>query len=196
MKILNLHGYHAAAENSAFYALKACGYEVISPQIDYDSEYPQTIISRLTELYQSEHCEAVTGSSMGGFFAQAISSMKGCPAVLINPCITPHIFFAKAGVTDKKFLAEYLRYTRNFEFMNSYHDGLVHAVIGLKDDTLDTHDYIIAMLGKENCELVPDGGHPGSTLPLEYIFRMHEKWFATKPDSDFIDELRNNSKSC
>ncbi len=202
MKILNLHGYHAAAENSACYALKACGYEVISPQIDYDNEYPRDLIARLTELYKSAHCEAVVGSSMGGYFAQAVSSVKGCPAVLINPCITPHIFFAKAGVTDKKFLAEYLRYTRNFEFMKSCYAGLTHAVIGLNDDVLDTHNYIIAMLGKENCELVPDGGHPGSTLPLEAIFRMHEKWFTAKPDSELnddifnIDELRNNSKSC
>ncbi|MBR1529069.1 MAG: hypothetical protein IJ642_07185 [Oscillospiraceae bacterium] len=182
MKILNLHGYHALAENSSYYALKACGYDVISPQIDYDKESPRNLIIKLTELYQSEHCEAVVGSSMGGYFAQAVSSMKGCPAVLINPCITPHIFFAKAGVTDKGVLAEYLRYTRNFEFMNSFHTGLAHAIIGLKDDVLDTHNYIITMLGKENCELVPDGGHPGSTLPLEYIFRMHEKWFTTKPD--------------
>ncbi|MBR0484889.1 MAG: hypothetical protein IJJ69_08965 [Oscillospiraceae bacterium] len=203
MKILNLHGYHASAENSACYALKACGYEVISPQIDYDNEFPRDLIAKLTELYQSAHCEAVVGSSMGGFFAETVSHLiKNCPAVLINPCITPHIFFAKAGVTDKRFLSEYLFYTHNFEsaFINPYE--MTHAIIGLKDDTLDTHDYIIAMLGKENCELVPDGGHPGSTLPLEYIFRMHEKWFTEKPDCKLnddifnIDELRNNSKSC
>ena len=196
MKILNIHGYHAAAENSAFYALKSCGYDVISPQIDYDNEYPRDLIVRLTELYQSAHCEAVVGSSLGGYFAQAVRNMKGCPAVLINPCITPHIFFAKAGVTDKKFLAEYLRYTRNFALMNSYYDGLTHAVIGLNDDVLDTHNYIIAMLGKENCELVPDGGHPGSTLPLEYIFRIHEKWFTEKPVCELNDDIFNINKLC
>ena len=46
MKLLNLHGYQASAENAAFLALKKCGYEVVSPQLDYDKSPPDLLRRR------------------------------------------------------------------------------------------------------------------------------------------------------
>ena len=58
MKILNIHGYGAKAENSVFYALKNNGCDSVSLQLDYDKQSPQEILALLTKAYQENHCEA------------------------------------------------------------------------------------------------------------------------------------------
>ena len=50
MKILNIHGYHGCAENSAGKVLKQLGCEVISPYIDYDSQTPEEILEYLENI--------------------------------------------------------------------------------------------------------------------------------------------------
>ncbi len=170
MKILNIHGYQAKAENSVFYALQNNGYEPVSLQLDYESQSPEEVLHLLTEAYSANHCEAVTGSSMGGFFAMQINALYHCPAVLINPFTTPFIAFPDIP----EFMRGYMRLTAN---LAEFDPASAYAVIGEKDDMIQTHDFIKDLLGAEHCVLVPDGGHPGSTLPLEEIFREHGRVF-------------------
>ena len=47
MKILNIHGYKGSSENSACSALKNLGFEVISPEINYDSLAPEKVYENL-----------------------------------------------------------------------------------------------------------------------------------------------------
>ena len=178
MKILNLHGYHASAENSSYYAMYKQGYDVVSPEIDYDTQNPKEILMNLLQLYTSEHCEAVTGSSMGGFFAIQIAAVKQCPAVLINPCIYPW----ELDFDNQEFVLQYVELFSNLSKLNL---EKTFAVIGEKDDVIKTHDFIKYLLGLEHCVLIPNGGHPGSSLPLDEIFEDYgEEFFA------------NNSENC
>lgn len=174
MKILNLHGYHALAENSSYYALKACGYDVISPQIDYDKESPRNLIIKLTELYQSEHCEAVVGSSMGGFFAIQIAAEKQCRSVLINPCLAPFQTLPEMDFDNREYILQYIGLFSNLSKLDF---SKTFAIIGEKDDVIKTHGMIKYLLEDSHYISVPDGGHAGSTLPLKQIFEDNHTLF-------------------
>lgn len=177
MKILNLHGYGALAKNSVYYALKANGYEAVSPQIDYERESPQEILNKVLKLYEEESCEAVTGSSMGGFFAIQVASEKKCRAVLINPCLNPFQTLPELGFDNKAFILEYIKLFSNLAELDF---SQAFAIIGEKDDVVTTHPVIKYLLGEKHCVLVPDGGHPGSSLPLEEIFKKYGTLFFSK----------------
>lgn len=174
MKILNLHGYHALAENSSYYALKACGYEVICPQIDYDSQSSEEILSTLLSLYDSEHCEAVVGSSMGGFFAIQVGAEKQCRSVLINPCLAPFQTLPELDFDNREYILQYIGLFSNLSKLDF---SKTFAIIGEKDDVIKTHSVIKYLLEDSHCILVPDGGHPGSTLHLEEVFQKHANYF-------------------
>lgn len=175
MKILNLHGYAANAENTACHALKACDYEVISPQMDYDQQNPDTIFGELLKLYESEHCQAVVGSSLGGYFSMLIASEMQCPAVLINPCLNPFQTLLELGFDHRESICQYIAL---FSHLAALDFSKTYAIIGQKDDVITTHPMIQYLLGDQHCILVPEGGHAGSTLPLEDIFRNHQDFFA------------------
>jgi len=172
MKVLNLHGYHASAENSVCRALRKHGYDVVSPEIDYDAQSPKEILTTLLNLYVSENCEAVAGSSMGGFFAIQAAAVKQCPAVLINPCL--HAW--EMDFINRDFALEYVELFSNLSKLNL---EKTFAIIGEKDDVIKSHDFVKYLLGLEHCVLIPNGGHPGSSLPLDEIFEDYgEEFFA------------------
>ncbi len=182
MKILNLHGYHASAQNSSCLALEKQGFSVISPQLDYDKESPKEILMQLVQLYDSENCHAVTGSSMGGFFAFQVAAVKQCPAVLINPCLNPFQTLPEIGFENRDFIMQYIELFSNLSKLNL---EKTFAIIGEKDTVIKTHDFLKYLLGLEHCVLIPNGGHPGSSLPLYEIFEDYaEEFFA------------NNSENC
>lgn len=174
MKILNLHGYGALAENTACLALKSCGFTVISPQIDYSAQSPEEILNTLLSLYETEHCEAVTGSSMGGFFSVQIAAIKQCPAVLINPCLTTFLTLPELGMQNKSYI---LQYTELFSNLAKLDFSKTFAIIGAKDNVIHTHGFLQYLLGESHCILVPDGGHAGSSLPLEELFHTYQSLF-------------------
>ena len=174
MKILNLHGYQASAENSVCHALKENGYEVISPQIDYDRQSPEEIRTMLFHLYDAEVCEAITGSSMGGFFAIQTACEKNCPALLINPCLNPFQTLPELGFDNKVFVLEYIRLFSNLAHLDF---SKTFAVIGEKDDIVTTHPVIKYLLDENHVLLVPDGGHPSSSLPMNEIIRKYGNLF-------------------
>ncbi len=177
MKILNLHGYQAKAENGCYDALKKCGYEVFAPQIDYEKQSPQELLALLTKVYQENHCEAVTGSSMGGFFGMQIAVKMKCRAVLINPCLNPFQTLPELGFDNKEFILEYIKLFSNLAELDF---SQTFAIIGEKDDIVTTHPVIKYLLGEKHCVLVPDGGHQSSSLPMEEIFKKYGTLFFSK----------------
>lgn len=173
MRILNIHGYGAIAENTSCCALQKNGYEVVSPQIDYDTQEPYAIKKLLEEIYTEQHCYAVTGNSMGGFFAVQIAKEYQCHAVLVNPCVQPFLTLPELGFANRKFILQYIDLFSVFAQLDF---EKIFAIIGEKDDLVN-HDFIRYLLEESHFILVPDGGHAGSTLPLEEIYRTHGKYF-------------------
>ena len=174
MKILNLHGYAANSQNSSCRALRSCGLSVVSPQLDYDHLLPDDIFSSILHLYDAEQCQAVVGSSLGGFFAIQVAALKKCPAVLINPCLAPFQTLPELGFHNRTFL---LRYIAMFSKLAELDFSRTFAIIGMNDTLIQTHPIMQYLLDKQNCILVPEGGHAGSSLPLEELFRTYHKKF-------------------
>jgi len=174
MKILNLHGYHALAQNSSYYALKACNYDVIAPAIDYDTQSSEEILNTLLNLYDSEHCEAVVGSSMGGFFAIQTAAEKQCRSVLINPCLAPFQTLPEMDFDNREYILQYIGLFSNLSKLDF---SKTFAIIGEKDDVIKTHGILKYLLEDSHYISVPDGGHAGSTLPLKQIFEEYHQLF-------------------
>ena len=174
MKLLNIHGYHGNAANSAYEALRKCDYDIISLQLDYDRTSPDTIMQLLNSQFTNNFCDAVVGTSLGGFFAALISMKNECPCVLINPCMLPFLHLPRMGYQSDDGILEYIRL---FSGLADVSPALVSTIIGGKDELIDTHDFTQGIFQNEKYIVVPDGKHSGATMPLEDIFRDHREGF-------------------
>lgn len=93
MRILNIHGYNGSPENSAYKALAKLGHEIISPAFDYENESPDDIMGRLSRLADDEHPDIIVGTSLGGFYAAALSVKSDIPVILVNPFLMAFLAF-------------------------------------------------------------------------------------------------------
>ena len=169
MKILNIHGYRGSCENSSFAALSALGAEMISPQIDYDKQSPDEILLFLNNLWQKHNCQAIVGTSLGGFYAALLSIKHHAKTVLINPCLLPFLLLPQIEESQNTLLFDYLRL---FADISKVDKNQILVIIGEQDEVISTHDFTQNLLGKSRCILVPDGKHSGWTLPLGDIFNL------------------------
>ena len=176
MKILNIHGYRGSSDNSAYHALLPLGVEIISPQMDYDKQSPDEILLFLNDLWQQNGCQAVVGTSLGGFYAALLSMKHHAITVLINPCLLPFLLLPQLEESQNTLLFDYLRL---FADMVKIDKNQIVAIIGEQDEVISTHDFTQNLLGKSRCILVPDGKHSGWTLPLRDIFKQQWAWLAS-----------------
>lgn len=170
MRILNIHGYHGNSDNACCEALKACKYEVSSPQIDYDKESPCEIIRMLKEIYEKDGCVAVAGTSLGGFFAARVCIEKNCPTFLVNPCLMPFYILPNLGYENMEGMKEYISL---FSDIIKIDKSKVSVIIGGQDEVIGSHDFTKLILENEKLFLIPEGKHSGSTLPLKELLLEH-----------------------
>lgn len=165
MKILNIHGYKGSAENAACLVLKEQCHDVISPQIDYDTENPEKILEELKNIFTENKPDYIVGTSLGGFFALLLSIESKIPAILVNPCLMPFITLPELdyGRDISGFIGLFGK------FAEIRQDNIC-AVIGGQDEVISYHDLVTRKIIR-NCTIVPDGKHSGATLNLEYCFR-------------------------
>lgn len=166
MNILNIHGYKGNANNSAYEALLALGHSVVSPEIDYDAVSPDEVLDMLYGTAEKSGAEMLVGSSLGGFYAAVMSVRLGLPAVLINPCMMPFLHLPRLG-----FEGETRPFITLFGEFAAIDDTKITVIVGGNDEVIDTHDMTRNLLKNSRFEVVPNGGHSGSTLPLEKFFR-------------------------
>lgn len=165
MKILNIHGYKSSGRNSSYEALKAIGKDAVSLTIDYDALSPDEILEMLCREAEKSGAEVVIGSSLGGFFAALISVRLGLPAVLINPCLMPFLHLPRLG-----YEGDIRPFMHLFGELSGIDEKKVYTIVGGSDEVIDTHDMTRNLLRNTHFEVVPNGGHSGSTLPLERFF--------------------------
>ena len=173
MKILNIHGYRGSSDNSAYHALLPLGAEIISPQIDYDKQSPDEILLSLNDLWQQNGCQAIVGTSLGGFYAALLSMKHQAKTVLINPCLLPFLLLPQLEESQNTLLFDYLRL---FADIIKIDKNQILAIFGEQDEVISTHDFTQNLLGKSRCICVPNGKHSGWTLPLRDIFKQQWAW--------------------
>lgn len=165
MKVLNIHGYKGSAKNSAYEVLTALGHEVTSPDLDYDAILPDETVEILLKKAGECGAEMIVGSSLGGFYAAVLSVRLGIPITLINPCLLPFLHLPRLGYTG-----DIRQFMPLFGELAKIDDCKVYAIIGEKDEVIDTHDMTRNLLKNSRIVLVPNGMHSGSTLPLYDLF--------------------------
>lgn len=164
MKILNIHGYKGSAENSACLVLKELGYDLISPQIDYDMENSEKILDELKNIFTENKPDYIVGTSLGGFFALLLSIESKIPTILVNPCLMPFVTLMELGYN--RDISGFIKLFGNFSQINQSN---VCTIIGGKDEVISYHDLVTRKIIR-NCTIIPDGKHSGATLPLREYF--------------------------
>ncbi|MDE6774831.1 MAG: hypothetical protein K2J37_00765 [Ruminococcus sp.] len=162
MKILNIHGYKGSVENSACLVLKEMGFDVISPQIDYDTESFENILDNLRKIFTENMPDYIVGTSLGGAFALLVSAENSVPVILVNPCLMPEITLPELG---------YNGYISLVNFFNDFSADpeKTYAIIGGQDEVINYHENVTMKIIR-NCTVIPDGKHSGATLPLKEFF--------------------------
>lgn len=166
MTILNIHGYKGSPHNSAYKALKTLGYEVISPDIDYDKLSPEETLDMLCQCAENIKVGFIVGSSLGGFYAAVLSARLGLPVILINPCLLPFFSLPKLG-----YEGDIKPFIPIFGELSDLDISITHTIVGSCDEVLNTHDFTASLLGDGNYKVIPKGKHSGDTLPLESFFK-------------------------
>lgn len=173
MKILNIHGYGGTPENGFYHALREYGVsEIISPGFDYDRQSPGAVWIQLNALFDQEQPDAVTGSSLGGYYAALICAVKGTRALLVNPCLIPQLTLPRLGFRERSFIREYMQLGAHLGVLKN-----AYAILGGQDDVVDYHDFTRFLLPEGHCIIVPGGGHRGSSLPLTDLLRSYGDTF-------------------
>lgn len=165
MKLLNIHGYKGSAENSAYEALTALGHEVASPELEYDLLSPDETLDILLRKAGECGAETLVGSSLGGFYAAVLSVRLGLPAMLVNPCLMPFLHLPRLG-----YVGDVRPFIRLFGELADIDGAKISVIVGGSDEVIDTHDMTRRLLKTSRFEVVPNGKHSGSTLPLESFF--------------------------
>lgn len=163
MKVLNIHGYKGGSENTACSVLKNMGFEVISPQLNYNDMSPQETLNTLRNYLNG--CDAIVGTSLGGFFGILLSVEFNTPVILVNPCLMPFLTLTRLG-----FTGEIQPYIELFPEITKIDLSLESTIIGGKDNIIDYHDMTKRLLNNERFRIFPEGRHSGATLPLENYF--------------------------
>ncbi|WP_131669442.1 YqiA/YcfP family alpha/beta fold hydrolase [Psychrobacter pygoscelis] len=108
MKIIYVHGLDSSANSMKGLLLEQyCQHnhpdiEVIRPDLNAP---PYDVFQTLVKLVSSNTDTVLMGSSLGGYFSSLVSNHTGCPAILLNPSIQPHVSlqrFLKGQNPDNK----------------------------------------------------------------------------------------------
>lgn len=167
MRVLNIHGYQGSFDNSAYIALQSIGCDIISPQLDYDSEDPEQIIEKLTDLARKNKTNVIVGTSFGGFFAAMVSADLHLPLILVNPCLMPFLHLPRLG-----YKGDIQPYIKLFSKILLIDPENVSCIVGDSDEVIDTHDFAERLFGNSRFRKILGGKHSGSTLPLKEFFNV------------------------
>ena len=161
MNILNIHGYAGSPQNAAYAAILANGYKnIISPVIDYDAESPEDILYRLRYIIADKKIGLIIGTSLGGFFALALSAELNLPVILVNPFLMPFLTFP-----------EYIKsYVSIFGTLSQIDSANVSCIVGENDEVISDYQFTKDLLENSRFRSIPNGKHSGFTLPLKDFF--------------------------
>lgn len=136
MKILNLHGYKGSYNNINFNILKDAGYEVVSPQLDYDNLRPYEVVRILSDLVEKEKPGLITATSFGTFFGKILSCKYNIRLIATNPCLRPEISLKRIAPDYFKegFESEIVKYVFSNEHRGYKEDTFI---IGNNDEVID-----------------------------------------------------------
>lgn len=169
--LLYLHGFlssptsYKAVVTAQYLAAQAPDLQFICPALTSRAAADWPTLQRLWPTLDSP--VAVIGSSLGGFYATALSERFGCRAALINPAVAPHTRFARLVDTELanyhdgakvRVTEEDLATLATLEPAAISRTKCYFVLLQTGDTTLDYRD---ALMHYRNCatQVIPGGSH-------------------------------------
>jgi predicted esterase YcpF (UPF0227 family) len=156
--VIYIHGYGSSGQTDTAVNLRsilANEFELIAPT--YDGSRPDMAMAILETTFQllQSRSPIIVGTSLGGFFANALSRRFNAPSIIVNPSTKPSTSLHKYG-EDAKSLASYERFEAQIDAQPHRPSRVV--VLGSRDNVVDPRTN--GLLLKDNTETVwLDMGH-------------------------------------
>lgn len=177
--ILYIHGFASCGDSTKSRLLKAhFGEEnVLSPDVPVA---PDAAIAFLEEVIEEKGVSLLIGSSLGGFYATALSHRLGLPAVLINPScypyrtLAPYVGENDYWCSDESFewRGEYLMQLARIAEGMQLPDAELLVLLQSDDEVLDYR--VAAEVYREYLVIVEEGGNHRFENLGDYLERIGE----------------------
>lgn len=177
LRLFYIHGFLSGPNAEKAHALRDyIEQHELTSQVYFNApdfaDTPQEAFETLCDLFAKEKAEhphdqiVLVGSSMGGFFSTLLSQRYCLKAVLLNPCIHPHLYFKNLigpqynPLTERHFelTDDMLPFLKSLDDSIVVRDDLLKVFLGTDDEVLD---YRKAFLKFNTCdiEIVPGADH-------------------------------------
>ena len=154
MNVWYLHGLESKQGGPKVDFLKEVADEVFAPEMDYSRV---DLFPELVKKAQAERPDLIIGSSMGGYYADAIGSHTGIEVLLFNPAL------------HSRSIEKILKYGEE--------NWKRHFVVGEDDDVINPQMTEVLVDISESFEVVKGMGH---RTPLKVFKAIYSKLFANE----------------
>ena len=163
MKYFYIHGLNATGRTSANLLSKALDKDVTVLSWNQIKTFKENFNSMLHTLEREKDDIILVGSSMGGYYANALANKLQIPCALFNPVLNPRKTLKDLKSRDKEHLLDNL----SDEVINSYEvqkDTVIPRVVivGKRDNVLNPDETIehwgVNMKGKCDLKII-NAGH-------------------------------------
>jgi len=148
MKYYYIHGFNATGKTSAALLTETLKEPVEVLSWDFNKKFDDNFNSMVKVLEKKQEDFILIGSSMGGFYANALANKLLVPCALFNPVIN-----TKSVLNSFKIKSEILD-SYEVKITDKILPRLV--VVGLKDEILDPNIAINKWQGKCNLKITDD----------------------------------------
>ena len=160
MKYFYIHGLNATGRTSANLLSKTLEKDVTVLSWNQTKTFKENFNSMLHTLEREKDDIILIGSSMGGFYANALANKLQVPCALFNPVMNPRETLKELKSKDKEHLLDNL----SDDVINSYireKDTVIPrvVVIGLQDTITDPYESIKYWRDKCYLKVLVNAGH-------------------------------------
>lgn len=162
--IIYLHGYGSSGSGRTATMLKKKLTNIVTPTYDYnDPRASLKVLLKIVDSVDDSENVIVVGSSLGGWYAEKIASVRNVDLVLYNPSTKPSVSLKKYGTSDN-VLKDYADLT-----VDSVRSGVNRYVIISKDDNVVDPSLTIEKYKGRSAIVHTSGGHTMTDSNLELI---------------------------
>lgn len=148
------------------------------PDVPPVPEEAINLLNQRATIINNDYGLSVVGSSLGGFYATWLAEKFGCPAVLVNPAVRPHLLLAKylgENVnyhTSEKWVFDetHIEQLRNLDVNQITQPERYLLMVQTGDETLDYRDAVNKYAGCPS--IVEQGGDHAFTGFERYLDKI------------------------
>jgi hypothetical protein len=171
--IIYLHGFASSGQSLKVDLLREefGDNEVIAPDLPFDPDKVENLVDEIIQdnWYNKQHPIIFVGTSLGAFYANYFAHVYDCPAMLVNPSISPDITLKDRIGLNKRYMSndEFLVTLAHLDSLQrmkerikeSYNGRLINLFLAMNDEVIDYRDVIHNFPYFNSINVKVDGGH-------------------------------------